>query len=393
MPVKIYHFHNGSGGGVLSVIRNLLLYRQHSEIENHIIYTINKDISADFQVPGLKGAASEQVFYYSAKWNFYYTVKQLSKLLPDEKAVIVAHDWLELGMVSNLGLKNPVAFFVHGDYEYYYQLSAKHCYSIDVFICVSSSISERLKQLLPFRSTNIQYARFPVPHMPENFYRFKDILQLVFVGRCEKAKGYNLLPEIEKKLQTFNINAGWHIAGEGSDQLNKQIDWPQNANVCFYGKLPQQEVSQLLIRTDLMLLPSLAEGMPVSVIEAMKAGVVPLVNNIPGGIQELVINGQTGYKIEQNLPDSFVEIIKQLNDDRDLLNAISHEASSFANRLFNPLTNTNEIEAILLLSPELNKPKKQSKVYGSRLDQKWIPNVFVTCIRRFFFHRQYDSLL
>ncbi|MEO6328706.1 MAG: hypothetical protein ABIO55_07235, partial [Ginsengibacter sp.] len=106
--VSIYHFYNGSGGGVFSVIKNLLQYSRDRKIENHIIYTINKKLIPHFSVPQLSGATSEQIFYYSADWNFYYTCKQLSKLLPDNKAVLIAHDWLELGMVSNLGLQNPV---------------------------------------------------------------------------------------------------------------------------------------------------------------------------------------------------------------------------------------------------------------------------------------------
>jgi glycosyltransferase involved in cell wall biosynthesis len=383
MSVKVFHFHNGSGGGVLSVIRNLLLYRQH-EIENHVIYTINKDVHPVFQVSNLKGAKSETVFYYSSKWNFYHTVKQLAKLLPDEKAIIVAHDWLELGMVSQLGLQNPVVFFVHGDYEYYYQLAVKHFRSIDVFICVSASITNRLKEMLPAEAANIQNARFPVPYAFKSAQRSNVILQLIFVGRCEEAKGYYLLTEIERKLEDLGVKVAWHIAGEGSDQPHNQVCWPADSDVYFYGKVSQSELSQLLLKVDLLVLPSLAEGMPVSIVEAMKAEVVPIVNNLPGGIQEIVINGTTGYKIDQNLPAEFAIIIKQLNEDQDLLHTLRKEAASVANRLFDPLLNTNSIEAILLQSLLQNKSKSSFKTYGSRLDQRWIPNVFVNWVRIVF---------
>jgi hypothetical protein len=48
MPkVKVYHFHNGTGGGVLSVIKNLLFYSDKKLFENHIIHAVNKAI-----VPG-----------------------------------------------------------------------------------------------------------------------------------------------------------------------------------------------------------------------------------------------------------------------------------------------------------------------------------------------------
>ena len=43
--IKVYQFHNGKGGGVLSVIRNLLQFSNNPLIENHIIFTINKDLT------------------------------------------------------------------------------------------------------------------------------------------------------------------------------------------------------------------------------------------------------------------------------------------------------------------------------------------------------------
>jgi hypothetical protein len=61
----------------------------------------------------------------------------LAKLLPDDNAIVVTHDWLELGMVSNLGLQNPVVQFVHGAYDYYYELAQSHASSIDRFIAVA----------------------------------------------------------------------------------------------------------------------------------------------------------------------------------------------------------------------------------------------------------------
>jgi glycosyltransferase involved in cell wall biosynthesis len=382
--LRVYHFHNGFGGGVLSVIRNLVYYRQHAEIENHVIYTINKDNTVVFQPPDLQVAINEHLFFYSGKWNFYYTVQQLAKLLPDENAIIVAHDWLELGMVSHLGLKNPVVFFVHGDYDYYYQLALKHCFSIDTYICVSASISKRIKNMMHTEIANIHYARFPVPDSADFAFRYNDILHIIFVGRCEENKGYFLLPEIERKLQGIGIKVKWLIVGEGSDLITIQNVWPDDSNVSFYGKVPQHVISQLLLKMDLLVLPSFAEGMPVSVIEAMKAGVAILVNNLPGGVQELIVDGKTGYQIEGNSPDLFATVITNLNNDRELLKLISKEASSLANHLFDPLSNTNEIETIIIDTKGKVKLKKPLKIYGSRLDQKWIPNIVVSLLRNIF---------
>ena len=211
--LRAYHFHNGSGGGVLSVIQNLIEFSEKSLIENHIIYTINKDIIKHYPINEFKGVVSEQVFYYSPRWNFYYTCAQLSKLLPDKKCILITHDWLELGMASNLGLQNPIINFLHGDYEYYYKLSISHQAAIDIFIAIAGNIAIQLKALIPAREKDIYYLRFPVPSTVFNVNKCQTN-NIVFIGRPTKEKGYNLLPEIDSILQRKNIFLNWHIIGE-----------------------------------------------------------------------------------------------------------------------------------------------------------------------------------
>lgn len=376
--LSVFHFHNGSGGGVLTVIRNLLLYRQHAEIENHVIYTINKDKIADFQAPGLQGAATEQIFYYSAKWNFYHTVKQLAKLLPDEKSVIVAHDWLELGMASHLGLKNPVVFVLHGDYNYYYELALKHASNINLFVCIASSISKKIKEIIPDRTEVIYYQRFPVRE-PENKLLYSDISKVLFVGRFEKEKGFLLLPLIEQNLQILDIKLKWTIVGSGPEM--KQVVWPESSDIEIISNASNEDVLKLLPHQDIILLPSFAEGMPVVIIEAMKAGVIPIVNDIPGGIQELVENGETGFKIKNNNPEEFAKTIMRIRNNLNLAKQLSLNCITHTVDLFNPEMNTKAFENLYLKACN-NQKKKRIKVYGSRLDKPWIPNIVVKFLRR-----------
>jgi hypothetical protein len=206
-------------------------------IENHVIYTINKEKTPAFTLPQLVGASTEKIFYYSPKWNFYYTCRQLAKLLPDDKAVIVAHDWLELGMVSNLGLQNPVVKYLHGAYEYYYDLAVKHSAWVDAYITVSKIIETELIKRLPQRKNEIQYLRFPVPDLLCNGKSKSEGFHIVFAARCEDAKGYHLLPKIENELERRRVKVHWHIAGQESNDIAKQELWNNLSDVKFYGLL------------------------------------------------------------------------------------------------------------------------------------------------------------
>lgn len=381
--IRVYHFHNGIGGGVFSVIKNLLKFSKNPDIENHVIYTINREKTNDFSIPSMEGASSQQVFYYSPKWNFYYTCKQLAKLLPDDKAVLIAHDWLELGMVSNLGLQNPVVQYVHGDYDYYYQLARLHSPSVDKFIAVAENIKTKLIRLTPEREKDIYYLRFPV------FDGYKRIdgsqrCNIIFIGRLTEGKGYHLLPAIANELRKKNIKSDWHIVGEDCDGLKEKIVWNEEIKVKHYGTYGNDEVRKLLTEMDFIILPSAFEGMPVILVEAMKTGVIPLVNDIDGGMQELIIDNETGFKIRENNIHAYTERIIDLLENKRTAESIRNNCIEKANMLFDANENTKNIEDVIIEVAGLKKVKKPIKVYGSRLDHQWLGNTVTYMIRKKF---------
>lgn len=382
--IRIFHFHNGGGGGVLSVIKNLLSYSKNAVIENHIIFTVNKDLIPVYEMPSVKGAVSQQVFYYSPGWNFYYTCRQLAKLLPDEKSVVIAHDWLELGMMSNLGLQNPVVQILHGNYGYYYELAKKHADSVDHFICVSPVIYKNLCELLPLRKNEIHYCRFPVPPVPCTENK-NELLQLFYCVRDLESdnKQFKLLPKINAELQSWGLPVHWTIIGDriSSEEIKKQMNQQQDINI--YHQLDNAEVLKLLAGHHIFLLPSLKEGFPVAVVEAMKAGLVPLVTDWEGATAELIVHGETGFYIEPGDAIGYSRIIKTLNSDRISLMRIAESGKRRANQMFDPVKNTIAMEDVFFKAAQPGtQEKNKKKVYGSRLDNPIIPNGVTKFIRR-----------
>lgn len=375
------------GGGVLSVIKNLLRFSDHALLENHIIYTINKSLLPDFTMPVLEGAKSQQLFYYSASHNFYYTCRQLAKLLPDDKAIIVAHDWMELGMLSNLGLQNPVVQVLHGNYGYYYELAKKHRDAVDAFICVSHPIANTLKEQLPYRYDDIYEAHFPVSAAIVSAKQ-KEVLQLIyFAGNLTDInKQFDIITRIAEKLQDNAGNYFFTIAGAGITEKQFHERWPigMTNRVRFMGELANETIQGLLLNQDIFLLPSLAEGLPVSLVEAMKAGAVPLITEWPGGTDNLVLAGETGFTFEAGDVAGYCNCIEYLVANRELLKSISVNAVKRANYLFDPKKNTHRYEHIFAMAGMGQQKKKRAiKIYGSRLDQPWLSNLITYTWRRF----------
>ena len=90
-----------------------------------------------------------------------------------------------------------------------------------------------------------------------------------------------------------------------------------NEFIEFLGKREPEEVEDLLGASDIFVLPSLWEGLPRSVMEAMGAG-LPVVGTDVNGINELVINGETGFLVPPKDPAALADGIEKLVRDPDL---------------------------------------------------------------------------
>lgn len=383
--IKVYHFHNGSGGGVLSVIKNLLQFSNDPYVENHIIHTVNKALIPNFIIEPILGAVTQQLFFYSSQNNFYYTCKQLAKLLPDNKAVIVAHDWIELGMASNLGLQNPVVQIVHGNYDYYYNLATKHSGVIDTFICISQKICNTLKTNLPERKDNIICAHFPVTDVTVIDKAYKALQIIYFVGNLkDNNKQFSTIIEIARELSDAPNDYFFTIAGGGITKEEFFECWPatMKKSVIFLGYQSNEAIISILPQMDIFLLPSINEGLPVSLVESMKAGLVPLITRWEGGVDELVTDGIAGFYFDINASSDYVKCLKKLNKNKILLREHSINCIKRANLLFNPQINVQKIESIFYNASSRLNSKKSLKVYGSRLDHPLIPNMITKLIRK-----------
>jgi hypothetical protein len=386
--VKIFHFHNGAEGGVLSYIRNLISHQQHPEIENHVIYTINRSRKEPFEVFHIEGVKSSQVFFYSSTWNFYHTCTQLAKLVPDDKVILVAHDWLELGMCSNLGLNNLLIHVVHGAYDYYYDLAQRHCNHVDRYLCVSGHIKAELQLRMPNLTNKIVSALAPVTLPRVDATHFENVCCAFFVRDLNDSnKQLSILPKIDDiLLSTEGIKVEWFVAGGGMsrDEFYQIWNSESHSRVHFFGKVDHMGLAKMLDQVNVMILPSFNEGLPISVIEAMKAGKVPIVGSWASSIDHYILDNINGFIADQYSSQSFADIITKLANNSAKLKEVGLAAKQSADRLFNPNANAKFIEDMILGVPQRVSIKEPLKVYGSSLDHPWIPNFITNLIRKAF---------
>ena len=85
--------------------------------------------------------------------------------------------------------------------------------------------------------------------------------------------------------------------------------------VQFVGKVPHDEVQTFMKQADIFVLPSLSEGFPNVILEAMACG-LPIVASRVGGIPDIITNNHSGYMVEvKDTNDIANKIILLLQDD------------------------------------------------------------------------------
>jgi len=166
------------------------------------------------------------------------------------------------------------------------------------------SLGGRLTDILKEETTNPRKQIVVLPNAvnitPKVKRSFdKEVLQLLFVGRFAFNKGINILMGAVKELNNegYKNRLHFNIVGKGPlyEQYVKEYDF---SNVTFVGFADDDKLAALYRENDLFVFPTLFEGMPTVVLEAMMGG-MPIVVSDTGATCELV-NSQNGYLIESN---------------------------------------------------------------------------------------------
>lgn len=118
-----------------------------------------------------------------------------------------------------------------------------------------------------------------------------DVFNICCVGTICQRKGQYLLIEAFNNLPQ-EIKDRIHISlyGTGPDinVLEQLVEkYKMTNNVSFYGNVPNEKIHSLLCNEDIFILMSNNEGLPISIIEAMRAG-LPIISTFTSGIPELV---------------------------------------------------------------------------------------------------------
>jgi glycosyltransferase involved in cell wall biosynthesis len=146
-----------------------------------------------------------------------------------------------------------------------------------------------------------------------NYYNdniVKGKIKLLFLGRIGERKGiFDLVQAIIKNQSLNEIEL--LIGGDGNvAKLKKMLISNNLQNVKFLGWVKDNEKTQLLKETNIFILPSFDEGLPISILEAMSYKKAIISTNV-GGIPRIVKNNVNGFIID---PGDINQIVESINN-------------------------------------------------------------------------------
>jgi glycosyltransferase involved in cell wall biosynthesis len=158
-----------------------------------------------------------------------------------------------------------------------------------------------------------------------------DQIYCTFVGRLTQIKRPDRLLDVVAATVARDLDIHFLVAGEGELlERCKERAGAENLPITFLGW--RKDVDQLFAASDIAILTSDNEGIPLTLIQAAQAG-LPIVAPRVGSIADIVLDGQTGY-LTSTQPGAMASALSALASDESLRVKLGNSGKSFAEKNF-----------------------------------------------------------
>ena len=228
----------------------------------------------------------------------------------------------------------PTVCILHNDDDFHLELinvfaSENEENNVSAIVGVSKLLTEIIIRRHP-KNVNVECLAYgaPVPQQ-QAVLQTNDTLKLVYIGRMmETQKRISDVTKAMCRVAKEIPGTECVLYGSGKD-LQHVLDILNTEGkglpVSYGGKLETADVQTHLLENHIFVLLSDYEGIPISLMEAMACGLVPVCSNIRSGMTELIIQNETGFLVNDR-SDDFVDTIKKLKSDHDLWQKVSGSA-------------------------------------------------------------------
>jgi len=185
-------------------------------------------------------------------------------------------------------------------------------------------------------------------------------LRVGFSGRLSEEKAPLAFVDLARMLSSSQCRFLMTGAGPLESKVRRRAAGLPEDSFSFLGVV--EDIRAHLASLDVLVLPSVLDGRPVVVLEALAAG-VPVIASRVGGLSALVRNGETGFLVEPGDTPGIARHLQHLANDLEELERLRRSARAFAEgNLDAGVMNANYEEALRQL---LSEPGREPAGPGS----------------------------
>jgi len=282
-----------------------------------------------FQIPKLINKHNIDIVTFQDPITSFLGVYRIKKKFKNIKIVLESHG----DFINTLELERNL-LFPNVYKKLFLKMASYTIKNADILRAVSSSTEE---QALSF-DTSKRVVRFPAWIDFEIFSNIRPTrsnegnFKILFIGSITDRKKPHLIIEALPKLHVDKVEL--HLVGPTPnhkylDELREKIIYNKLENrVYIHGTKSRDEVKEFYSESNLMILPSVSEGLARVIFESQVTACPVLVTDAPG-MQDIVIDGQTGYVFESNDLKTMIEKIDYIIKNYSEATAVGKNARDF----------------------------------------------------------------
>ena len=331
----------------------LLICKHMSEVESYVI-TGGADLAAVFEKEGIQTS----YLNFSMK-KLPQVIKQLNQFIKEKQIDIVhAHD--NIASLSayltkkRYGLKVKIVSHIHNCYPWlegngvHKRIDRFIRPKYDFNIACGQIVYDYYEQHAPYfnpKKTCILSNAIDASHLGATPQHQIDEIRKVFniptdqtiigyIGRLSEQKGMIPFIQVLKNYKSQFENCKFLIVGSGEqeDEIKKLINEVGLGDLFIFTGF-QANVYPFYQLIDIFFLPSLYEGLPMVLLEAVGSGVPTISMNV-GSISEVIINEETGILIESEQRIEFIEQLIHLKDHPESCQKLADAGMKHVNQKF-----------------------------------------------------------
>ena len=154
-------------------------------------------------------------------------------------------------------------------------------------------------------------------------------LRVGFSGRLAEEKAPLAFVELARAIPDAGLEFVMTGAGPLESQVRRTIARLRDSRMAFLGVV--DDIGAHIASLDVLVLPSIFDGRPVVVLEALARG-VPVIASRVGGLPELVRDGETGFLVEPGDTAAIARHLRRLAQNPAELEALRQSSRTFAER-------------------------------------------------------------